>query len=122
MFNVARTPQFRLVIDNPAAHVPKPNPQNERDRIATPEEWARLEQTLAPHLRRILTVAYEFGPRKGGAAKPGMVRRGPTQEGIHVATDKEWRGSCRAYDAIGLPRLRRTMAGAKTGHESGVPV
>ena len=59
---------------------------------------------------------------EGGAAKPGMVRRGPTQEGIHVATDKEWRGSCRAYDAIGLPRLRRTMAGAKTGHESGVPV
>jgi integrase len=65
MFNVARSPQFRLVTDNPAAHVPKPNPQNERDRIATPEEWARLEQTLAPHLRRLLTVAYEVGPRKG---------------------------------------------------------
>ena len=65
MFNVARSPQFRLVIDNPAAHVPKPNPQNERDRIATPEEWARLEQTLAPHLRRMLTVAYEVGARKG---------------------------------------------------------
>lgn len=65
MFNVARSPQFRLVSDNPAAHVPKPNPQNERDRIATPEEWARLEQTLAPHLRRLLTVAYEVGPRKG---------------------------------------------------------
>ena len=65
MFNVARSPQFRLVTDNPAAHVPKPNPQNERDRIATPEEWARLENTLAPHLRRLLTVAYEVGPRKG---------------------------------------------------------
>jgi integrase len=65
MLNVARSPQFRLVIDNPAAHVPKPNPNNERDRIATPEEWARLEETLAPHLRRLLTVAYEVGPRKG---------------------------------------------------------
>jgi len=65
MFNVARSPQFRLVTDNPAAHVPKPNPQNERDRIATPEEWARLELTLAPYLRRLLTVAYEVGPRKG---------------------------------------------------------
>jgi integrase len=65
MFNVARSPQFRLVSDNPAAHAPKPNPNNERDRIATPEEWARLEHTLAPHLRRLLTVAYEVGPRKG---------------------------------------------------------
>src|SRR5262249_6439447 len=65
MFNVARSPQFRLVTENPASHVPKPNPQNERDRIATPEEWARLERVLAPHLRRLLTVAYEVGPRKG---------------------------------------------------------
>ena len=65
MFNVARSPQFRLVTDNPAAHVPKPNPQNERDRIATAEEWERLKGTLAPHLGRLLTVAYEVGPRKG---------------------------------------------------------
>ena len=65
LFKVARSPQFRLMTDTPAAHVPKPNPQNERDRIATPEEWARLELTLAPHLRRLLTVAYEVGPRKG---------------------------------------------------------
>src|SRR5262249_6460425 len=33
-------------------------------------EWnvacgTRLEQTLAPHMRRLLTVAYEVGPRKG---------------------------------------------------------
>jgi integrase len=53
------------ITENPAAHVPKPNPQNERDRIATPEEWARLVRVLAPHLRRLLTVAYEVGPRKG---------------------------------------------------------
>ena len=65
MFNIVRSPQFRLVTDNPACHVPKSNPQNEWDRIATPEEWARLEETLAPHLRRLLTVVYEVGPRKG---------------------------------------------------------
>jgi hypothetical protein len=52
MFNVARSPQFRLVTENQAAHVPKPNPQNERDRIATLEEWARLERVFAPHLRQ----------------------------------------------------------------------
>ena len=65
MFNVARSPQFRLITDNPASHVPKPNPQNERDRIATAEEWERLKATLAPHLRRLLAVAYDVGPRRG---------------------------------------------------------
>ena len=69
MFNVARSPQFQLVTHNPASHVPKPNPQNERDRIATPEEWERLKATLAPHLRRLLTVAYEVGPRRGELLK-----------------------------------------------------
>ncbi len=65
MFNVARSPQFRLLTDNPASHVPKPNPNNERDRIATAEEWERLKAVLAPHLRRLLTVAYDVGPRRG---------------------------------------------------------
>jgi len=64
MLNVARSPQFGLITDNPAAHVPKPNPQNERDRIATPEEWERLKKELAPHIRRLLTLAYDVGPRK----------------------------------------------------------
>jgi len=41
IFNVARSLQFRLVT-----------------------EWARLERALAPHLRRLLTVA-DVGPRKG---------------------------------------------------------
>jgi integrase len=65
MFNVARSPQFRLVTENPASHVPKPNPNNERDRIATAEEWERLKAVLAPHVRRLLTVAYDVGPRRG---------------------------------------------------------
>lgn len=31
MFNEARSPQLKLKMDNPAAHVPKPNPQNGQD-------------------------------------------------------------------------------------------
>ena len=63
MFNVARSPQFRLVGTTGSSRA-EAEPENERDRIATPEEWARLEGTLAPHLRRLLTVAYDVGPRK----------------------------------------------------------
>jgi len=65
MFNVARSPQFRLVTDNPAVHVPKPNPNNEQDRIASAEEWERVKAVLAPHLLRLLTVAYDVGPHRG---------------------------------------------------------
>ncbi len=65
MLNVAKSPQFGLIKDNPAAYVPKPNPQNERDRIANAEEWQRLLGAAAPHLRRILVVLYSLGPRRG---------------------------------------------------------
>ncbi len=56
-------------MDNPAAHVPKPNPQNERDRIATLDEWLRLKDAAAPHLRRFLTVLYAVSPRRGELLK-----------------------------------------------------
>lgn len=56
MFNVVRSPQFRLVKDNPASYVPKPNPDNEHNRIANAEEWEQLKSTLAPHLIGFLTV------------------------------------------------------------------
>lgn len=65
MLNVAKSPQFGLIRDNPAAYVPKPNPQNERDRIASGEEWKRLLEASAPHLQRILIVLYTLGPRRG---------------------------------------------------------
>jgi integrase len=65
MLNVARSPQFGLITDNPAAHVPKPNPQNERDRITNGDEWRRLLGAAAPHLQRILIVLYTLGPRRG---------------------------------------------------------
>jgi integrase len=65
MLNVARSPQFGLIQDNSAAHVPKPNPQNDRDRIASCDEWTRLLGAAAPHLQRILIVLYTLGPRRG---------------------------------------------------------
>lgn len=69
MLNVAKSPRYRLITDNPAEHEPKANPQNERDRIATADEWHRLLQAAAPHLRGILTVLYGIGPRKGELLK-----------------------------------------------------
>ncbi|MEP6889813.1 MAG: site-specific integrase [Nitrospirota bacterium] len=69
MFNVARSPRFKLIQDNPASHVEKPDPRNERDRIASAEEWAKLSATAAPHLLRFLTIAYSVGPRKGELLK-----------------------------------------------------
>ena len=65
MLNLAKSPQFTLIKDNPAAHVPKPNPQNERDRIANGEEWQQLLGAAAPHQQRILMVLYSLGPRPG---------------------------------------------------------
>lgn len=65
MMNVARSKVFGLLIQNPAAEVERPNPHNERDRVASLDEWLGLMQHAAPHLRRVLTVAYDLGPRRG---------------------------------------------------------
>jgi len=48
-----------------ASKVPLPNPNNERDRILSEEEWQKLCQVAKPHLRPILTVAYQLGQRLG---------------------------------------------------------
>ena len=69
MFNVAKSTRFKLVLDNPASHVEKPDPKNARDRIASAEEWVQLTATAAPHLLRFLTIAYAVGPRKGELLK-----------------------------------------------------
>lgn len=69
MLNVAKSPRFKLIQMNPASEVEKPDPKNERDRIANPEEWVKLRDAAAPHLRRFLTIAYEVGPRKGELLK-----------------------------------------------------
>lgn len=65
MLNVAMSDQFSLVSRNVSASVPKPDPKNERDRIVTSEEWGAIREHAAPHLARLLTVAYDLGPRRG---------------------------------------------------------
>lgn len=69
MLNVAMSEEFGLIERNVAAMVAKPNPHNERDRVATPEEWAALREHAAPHLARFLTIAHDLGPRRGELLK-----------------------------------------------------
>ena len=52
-----------ILQSNPAAKVPLPNPQNERDRVLTEGEWCKLYQTAKPHLRPVLLTAYQLGQR-----------------------------------------------------------
>ena len=52
-----------LLVTNPAAKVPMPNPQNERDRVLSENEWPRLYSAAQPHLQPILLLAYHLGQR-----------------------------------------------------------
>ena len=52
-----------LLQGNPAARVPLPNPQNERDRVLSSEEWDRLYEVAKPHLKPVLLLAYQLGQR-----------------------------------------------------------
>jgi len=52
-----------LVASNAAKRVPMPDPKNERDRVLSSEEWTRLYDAAADHLKAILLVAYHLGPR-----------------------------------------------------------
>ena len=52
-----------LLASNPAAKVPMPNPQNERDRVLSDDEWPRLYKAAQSHLRPILLLAYHLGQR-----------------------------------------------------------
>ena len=61
--NVARRRQLLLV--NPAALVPIPCANNERDRVLTADEWDRLYCAATPHLKPILLTAYHLGQRLG---------------------------------------------------------
>lgn len=55
----------RLLVSNPACKVPLPDPQNERDRVLSDVEWARLYEVAASHLRPIILLAYHLGQRLG---------------------------------------------------------
>ena len=52
-----------LLLANPAARVPLPNPENERDRVLSAEEWDKLYEVAKPHLKPVLLVAYQLGQR-----------------------------------------------------------
>jgi integrase len=52
-----------LLQSNPASKVPLPNPQNERDRVLSDEEWSKLYQAAKPHLQPVLLTAYQLGQR-----------------------------------------------------------
>lgn len=52
-----------LLATNPASKVPMPNPQNERDRVLSDDEWPRLYDAAKPHLKPILLLAYHLGQR-----------------------------------------------------------
>lgn len=52
-----------LLQSNPASKVPMPNPNNERDRVLTEEEWAKLYQKAKPHIKPVLLTAYQLGQR-----------------------------------------------------------
>lgn len=52
-----------LLAGNPAARVPMPNPQNERDRVLSEEEWGKLYDASKLHLKPVLLLAYQLGQR-----------------------------------------------------------
>ena len=54
-----------LLTVNVASKVAMPNPNNERDRVLTQEEWTRLYEEAALHLKPVLQVAYQLGLRYG---------------------------------------------------------
>ena len=54
-----------LLVSNSAAQVSMPNPQNERDRVLSDEEWAKLYDAAKRHLKPVLLTAYQLGQRFG---------------------------------------------------------
>ena len=50
---------------NVATRVPLPNPNNERDRVLSEEEWNRLYENASAHIQPLLLVAYQLGLRLG---------------------------------------------------------
>ncbi len=55
----------KFLATNPAADVPMPDPQNERDRILSDAEWTRLYAEANAHLKPVLLTAYRLGLRFG---------------------------------------------------------
>lgn len=73
MFNVARRGLLVLKggapAENPVAFVSKEREHNERDRVLSPEEFARVVAAAEAWLKPILLVAYHTGMRQGRSAR-----------------------------------------------------
>ncbi len=54
-----------LVQQNVARKVRMPDPQNERDRVLSEDEWQRLIEVAAPHIKPVLILVYHLGMRLG---------------------------------------------------------
>ena len=54
---------------NVASKVPLINPENERDRVLTVDEWDRLYSYLPHYLKDFVLIAYEVGVRRGELRK-----------------------------------------------------
>ena len=54
---------------NVASKVPLINPENERDRVLTVDEWDRLYSYLPDYLKDFVLIAYEVGVRRGELRK-----------------------------------------------------
>jgi integrase len=67
VFSVAERRSLLMV--NPAKKVPIPDPNNERDRVLGEDEWNRLYDAAAPHVKPILLIAYQLGMRLGEIMK-----------------------------------------------------
>jgi hypothetical protein len=74
MLNVASSPRFSLIKHNPAAHVPKPNPQNERDRIAQWRGMAPIAECVHTTPATYLDCSVYAGAETRRTVTLGMAR------------------------------------------------
>jgi hypothetical protein len=113
-----------LIGSNPAKKVPLPDANNERDRVLTDEEWARLYAVAAPHLQPIMLVAYRLGPRLGEILNLtwDRVDLGRKFIKLPVCRYQDERASISSIDARRVCRLGRFRKGSAAGHKSSVLV
>ncbi len=72
-----------LLASNPAARVPMPNPNNERDRVLSEEERGKLYQAAKPHLKPVLLLAYQLGQRLSEDSQSDLGPRRPQARVCH---------------------------------------
>lgn len=63
VFSLAK--RRKLINHNPASDVPMPDPRNERSRVLSAEEFARLTAALRPDDLTVFLLGYDCGMRRG---------------------------------------------------------